>query len=55
MLPAGDVLPIGQILTSPDLVAATVALLAALWCVEGCLLLTALARDDAAEAGELYL
>lgn len=30
MQPAGSVLPIGQILTSPDLVAATVALLAAL-------------------------
>ena len=30
MQPVGSVLPIGQILTSPDLVAATVALLAAL-------------------------
>lgn len=30
MQPAGSVLPIGQILTSPDLIAATVALLAAL-------------------------
>ena len=30
MQPVGDVLPIGQVLTSPDLIAATVALLAAL-------------------------